>query len=282
MDPARGIVTFLHYYGQRKGGMLSSAYHFGPFECVPGARVIRHRGRTISVGGRAFDLLVVLLEARGKLVSKQDLFKYVWPATVVEESSLRFQIATLRKALGSEHRDVIKTIPGRGYLIAVEVSGSRLLTDGKTNAIVTLQGAVNGSRGQDAVPTVVVIDDDPGVREALECLLLSDGIRVKAFGSVHDFLQSDRDSTPACLVVDVWMPGQSGLDLQAEFNALGVRVPLIFISGHADVPMSVKAMKAGAFEFLVKPVAAHELLKAVHLALEASAPSTLVAEAKRW
>jgi FixJ family two-component response regulator len=117
-------------------------------------------------------------------------------------------------------------------------------------------------------PTVVVIDDDGEIREALQGLLRSVGLRVELFGSVQEFLKSGRPDRPGCLVLDVRLPGQSGLDFHDDLVRANIHMPVIFISGHADVPMSVRAMKAGAIEFLTKPVRHQDLLDAIQLAVD--------------
>jgi len=110
----------------------------------------------------------------------------------------------------------------------------------------------------------MVIDDDPGVRDSLGKLLQSAGFRVSLFGSVSEFLAADRPEGPACLVLDVRLPGQSGLELQREL-AGARQLPIIFITGHGDIPMSVQAMKGGAIEFLTKPFREQDLLDAIQL-----------------
>jgi FixJ family two-component response regulator len=117
-------------------------------------------------------------------------------------------------------------------------------------------------------PVVFVVDDDASVRESLAELLASVGLRVEAFGSAAQFLQSKIADGPGCLVLDVRLPGLSGLDFQAELAKSKVLLPVIFITGHGDIPMSVRAMKAGAVEFLTKPFRDQELLDAVQRALE--------------
>jgi FixJ family two-component response regulator len=114
---------------------------------------------------------------------------------------------------------------------------------------------------------VIVVDDDESVREALQGLLRSVGLQVVVFGSVPEFLAADLSCSPRCLVLDVRLPGQSGLDLQAELAKAGVSLPIIFITGHGDIPMSVRAMKAGAVEFLTKPFRDQDLLDAIQVAL---------------
>jgi FixJ family two-component response regulator len=116
-------------------------------------------------------------------------------------------------------------------------------------------------------PIVFVIDDDRMIREALQSLIRSVGLRVETFASAQDFLVAKRPDVPACLVLDVRMPGLSGLDLQVKLGEANVKIPIIFITGHGDIPMSVRAMKEGAHEFLTKPVRGQDLLDAVQKAI---------------
>jgi FixJ family two-component response regulator len=117
-------------------------------------------------------------------------------------------------------------------------------------------------------PSVVVIDDDPDIREALGSLLQSVGLQVRALESVEEFLKSGRPKGPTCLVLDVRLRGRSGLDFQRELSAAKIDVPIIFITAHGDVPMSVQAMKGGALEFLTKPIRDQDLLDAIQLGLQ--------------
>lgn len=116
----------------------------------------------------------------------------------------------------------------------------------------------------EAAPIVYVIDDDASVRAALEDLLASMGLQVRAFASTQAFLDHPRDDAPACLVLDVRMPGQSGLDFHRSMADLGLQLPVVFITGHGDIAMGVNAIKAGAIEFLTKPFRDQELLDAIH------------------
>jgi FixJ family two-component response regulator len=116
-------------------------------------------------------------------------------------------------------------------------------------------------------PIVFVIDDDRMIRDGLQSLIRSVGLRVETFASAQDFLGAKRPDTAACLVLDVRMPGLSGLDLQLKLRDDGIPIPVIFITGHGDIPMSVRAMKEGAHEFLTKPVRGQDLLDAVQKAL---------------
>jgi FixJ family two-component response regulator len=118
-----------------------------------------------------------------------------------------------------------------------------------------------------AISTVLVIDDDPDVRASVGLLLRSLGIGVQLFASIADFLKSDPPEGPTCLVLDVRLPGQSGLDLQRELARAKRKLPIIFITGHGDIPMSVQAMKGGAIEFLTKPFRDQDLLDAIQLGL---------------
>jgi FixJ family two-component response regulator len=116
--------------------------------------------------------------------------------------------------------------------------------------------------------TVFVIDDDAAVRAAIQGLLKSVGLRSESFGTAQEFLRSKRPDGPSCLVLDVRLPGINGLDFQRELADKGFRIPIIFITGHGDIPMTVKAMKSGAVEFLTKPFRDQDLLDAIHQALD--------------
>ena len=116
--------------------------------------------------------------------------------------------------------------------------------------------------------TVLVVDDDTSMREALSDLFQSVGLRVEVFASTQEFIKNKRPEGPTCLVLDVRLPGKSGLDFQQELNAANINLPIVFLTGHGDIPMSVRAMKAGAVEFLTKPCREQDLLDAVQTALE--------------
>ncbi len=117
-------------------------------------------------------------------------------------------------------------------------------------------------------PTVYVVDDDALLRQAIGDLVESVGLRVEVFGSAQDFLHTKRSEAPSCLVLDVRLPGASGLDVQDELAKANIRIPIIFITGHGDIPMTVQAMKAGAVEFLTKPFRDQDLLHAIQQALD--------------
>jgi FixJ family two-component response regulator/DNA-binding winged helix-turn-helix (wHTH) protein len=268
------------------GGDGDAAVRFRRFRLLPRARQLLVDGQPVDLGSRAFDLLMVLVKAPGTLITKNEILSRVWPGTTVEESNLQVQVSALRKVLGGD-RDVIRTIPGRGYMLAVDVSTTSTESDALTlrgpaspppigpapsTNFSASQGGPMAFRGtlpdDEARPTVVVIDDDQHIREALQDLLRSVGLRVELFGSVQEFLDSARPDLPGCLVLDVRLPGRSGLDFHDDLVKAKVHLPVIFISGHADVPMSVRAMKAGAVEFLTKPVRHQDLLDAIQRAIE--------------
>jgi RNA polymerase sigma factor (sigma-70 family) len=117
-------------------------------------------------------------------------------------------------------------------------------------------------------PVVFVVDDDPSVRSSLKFLLSSVGLQVESFESAETFLQRKAPDSPSCLVLDVRLRGLSGLDFQRELAAREIRIPIVFVTGHGDIPMSVRAMKDGAIEFLTKPYRDQDLLDAIRIALE--------------
>ena len=129
-------------------------------------------------------------------------------------------------------------------------------------------GLVMTSKATELPSAVFVVDDDASVREALDGLFRSIGLQAKTFGSAAEFLQNKLPDVPSCLVLDVRLPGLSGLDFQTELAAAGLHIPIIFMTGHGDIPMTVKAMKAGAVEFLPKPFRDQDMLDAVQQALE--------------
>src|ERR1700730_9785536 len=122
----------------------------------------------------------------------------------------------------------------------------------------------------ETVPVVFVVDDDPSVRRAIRRLVESVGLRVELFGSAQEFLGSERPDSPNCLVLDIRLPGMSGLDFQRELADSNIHIPIIFITAHGDIPMTVRAMKAGAVELLPKTFRAQEFLKASQPTREAA------------
>ena len=133
-------------------------------------------------------------------------------------------------------------------------------------AVIDQKPFLAGPGGEEAV--VIVVDDDASIREALASLFRSVGLRILAFASALELLESAVPAVPSCLVLDIRLPGLSGLDLQAELAKAEIRMPIIFMTGHGDIPMSVRAMKAGAVDFLPKPFRDQDMLDAVSQALE--------------
>ena len=117
-------------------------------------------------------------------------------------------------------------------------------------------------------PTVFVVDDDAGVRASIQGLLKSASLRCVSFGTAEEFLRNKPPDGPSCLVLDVSLPGVNGLDFQRQLSDAGIQIPIIFVTGHGDIPMTVKAMKSGAVEFLTKPFLDQDLLDAIHQALD--------------
>lgn len=119
-----------------------------------------------------------------------------------------------------------------------------------------------------AEPVIFIVDDDEPLRETLKGLFRSVGLQAQTFGSAKEFLQVQLPDAPCCLILDIRLPGISGIDFQAELHNAGLHIPIVFVTGHGDIPMTVKALKAGAVEFLTKPFREQELLDAVRVALE--------------
>ena len=134
---------------------------------------------------------------------------------------------------------------------------------------VTIRPTLPTGLGGGEEPVVLVIDDDIAMRESLTSLFQSVGLRVKVFGSAPELLQTKLPNAPSCLMLDIRLPGMSGLDFQVEMAKSGINIPIIFMTGHGDIPMTVQAMKAGAVDFLTKPFRHQEMLHAVTQALDA-------------
>lgn len=252
-------------------------------------REIHDNGRPVKLGSRAFDILEKLLQAPGELVSKDQLLAHVWPNAVVEENNLQVHVCALRKALGSA-RACIRTVPGRGYRLVMDTPGfdekaaatdaprdslliallerlglNDMLAEARPTAM-NLAPALHAPSG-DLAPIVYVVDDEAAVRDALARLLRSADIAVQTFASADAFLAEPFAQRLACLVLDVNLQAGTGFDLQNELQRRGCELPIIFMTGYGTIPMSVKAIKAGAQEFLTKPFDEGELLAAIDKAL---------------
>lgn len=253
---------------EEKSDVEDGAIRFGRFRAVPRSRQLMLDDQPREIGGRAFDLLMVLLRSNGAIVSKDDILNEVWPSMVVEECNLRFQIRSLRRALG-DRGDLIKTVIRRGYMLVRETpKGRELSVQVETESLATYPETTNTSAKKTA-PYIVLIEDDENVRVAISALLGSTGRPVDAYESVNAYQSAGSTEPPDCLILDICLPGRSGLDFQADLVRTGLRYPIVFISGHADIQMSVRAMKAGAVEFLTKPVRHQDLLSAVDMAINA-------------
>ena len=237
-------------------------FRFGGFVVAPTARYLRLDEKPVILGSRAFDLLLVLMAGRGTVLSKRELMERVWPDTIVEENCLRVHIAALRKALG-HYGGTIRTIPGRGYVWTATIEVTTLEDVGAVSAAPDAGSTMTPCKTTSVQPWAAVIDDDPAVREAVCSLIESVGLAAKPFASIGDFLERSESTEPACFVLDVRLPGRSGLDFLDDLMAQQVKIPTICISGYADVPMSVRAMKAGAREFLLKPIRHQDLIEAI-------------------
>jgi len=250
---------------------------FGSLCVFPASRLLLRDGREVAIGGRAFDLLVTLLLARGKIVEKNEIAKNVWPSTTVDDCNIRYQVRSLRKVLGPEG-ELIKSIPGRGYMLADSGPGSETPKHASDDALTGclrfpewLRSGVDSQVQSEAAQYVAIVDDDATILDAMKGLISSVGLRAEAFLSIRAMLNSTQSSPPGCIILDAWLPDKGGLDFHAELVGAGIRLPIIFISGYADVPMSVRAIKAGASDFLTKPVRHEDLLSAVRLAMATTA-----------
>lgn len=245
---------------------------FRGYELLPGERLLLRHGRPVELGGRAFDLLFVLLRSRGTLVEKNTIIGHVWPTTIVGESSLRFQMACLRRALGPDG-DVIKTVSGRGYLFAEERGGRRagLQAEAAGPVAAAPRGTIPDDGRRDALararrdvvqPVMAVIDDGPDMGEALEALLRSVGLWREDLPCG----EAGSAARTRCPAPDARMSGCGGLAPQAGAAKAGRSLPVILIGGHADAP-SVRAMRLGALEFLTRSGRHQDLLAAIRTAL---------------
>jgi FixJ family two-component response regulator len=165
-------------------------------------------------------------------------------------------------------RPVLLAPTRQAYTHGVGFGRVRLGHSAVWDCMVTQRSSSAKSVESTGQPTVFVVDDDASMRQALARLFQSVQLRAEAFASPQDFLQSDRPDVPSCLVLDVRLPGVSGLDFQAELAKADVRIPIVFITGHGDIPMTVRAMKAGAVDFLAKPFRDQDLLDAVTAAIQ--------------
>lgn len=231
-------------------------------------------GKPILLGGRAFEVLAMLIKAKGRVVGKDELFSQVWAGTVVEDNNLQVQVSLLRKAFGD--RGLIQTVPRRGYRLAAEISleipgqalGKSPLCD-VVDAVELFDERLN-------VP-VLVVDDDPSVRVALSRLLRSQDIPHHLFASAEALFEARLETPYACLLLDMHLPDTSGLEVQDALRRLALPWPIVFMTGFGTIPMTVQAMRAGAVEFLTKPFDEDQLLTLLQAVRRRA-----VAEGRRW
>ncbi|HDS1736354.1 response regulator [Pseudomonas sp. BP8] len=215
-------------------------------------------GKPLPLGGRAFEVLSMLIRANGRVVGKEEMFSQVWAGTVVEDNNLQVQISLLRKMLGD--KQLIQTVARRGYRLAVDPAGdlSSLAHAHRASFNLDADALAPGEDGA-AVP-VLVVDDDPSVRTALGRLFRSQGIAHRLYASAEELLQSQCDTPYACLLLDINLPAATGLELQDLLGKLDLPWPVVFMTGYGTVPMTVQAMRAGAVEVLTKPFDEQQLL----------------------
>ena len=201
---------------------LPDVLAFRDYTLVPKSRQLRRNRQDVEIGGRAFDLLTLLVSSRGQVVTKEQILSYVWPSMVVEESNLRFQMAALRKVLGND-RDMIKTVAGRGYIFVADDEVGAPDDDMESSAHhISAMDPPGRHRQSDALivhsiataPDVVLIGDE-SVREALGGLLDFMGLTVEAHRSVQAFLETQPRAMRKCLIPDVCPPGRSSLGFHA-------------------------------------------------------------------
>lgn len=223
--------------------------------------VFRH-DQPVRLGSRAFDLLECLLSAPQRLLTKHELIEAVWPDTVVEENNLHVQMSVLRKHLALD-RELLETVAGRGYRLNLPLSSIVSAVDGGTEA-----EADRHTSDWKSLATVHVVDDEASVRNGLVRQLRSAGFSALAYASAEAYLTTCSFDTPGCLLLDVRLSQNSGLDLQAELSRRGIRVPIVFMTGFGTIDLSVRAMKAGAVGFITKPFDESVLFDSLKDALE--------------
>jgi len=245
---------------------VSTAYRFGPFTVLPEERQLLRSGRPVRLSGHPFDILIALCRHPGEAVSKDSLAA-LW-GEAEQEGNLRLHMTALRKALDDGHAGhrYIAHIPLRGYALVTPVTAVQEVTHSGFEESTAVRKAHETATGADSI--VHIIDDDSSVRDSLDSLLRSVGIQTHAYGDATTFLSAHRPDVPSCIVLDIRMPGMSGLDFQAQLKQHHIQMPIVFMTGFGDIAMSVKAMKAGAVDFLTKPFRDQDMLDAIARAIE--------------
>jgi FixJ family two-component response regulator/DNA-binding winged helix-turn-helix (wHTH) protein len=231
-------------------------------------------GKPIPLGGRAFEVLSTLIKAEGRVVGKGELFSQVWAGTVVEDNNLQVQVSLLRKAFGDH--GLIQTVPRRGYRLAAEISVEVPCQVHCKSPLSALADTVEPISDPSHVP-VLVVDGDPSVRNALGRLLRIQGIAHHVFDSAEALFEAGLQTPYACLLLDMHLPGTSGLEVQAMLRRLTLPWPIIFMTSFCSTAMTVQAMRAGAVEVLSKPYAEDQLMTLLQVVRMRA-----VAEGRKW
>ncbi|CAN7422118.1 winged helix-turn-helix domain-containing protein [Phyllobacterium sp. LjRoot231] len=223
--------------------MEGDVLRFSRFRLVPGARQLFCEDLPVFIGGRAFDLLTALVRKRGQVLTKEEIISQVWPTTFVGDCNLRCQISGLRKALGDDG-DAIKTINGRGYMMSVEaVSDFKISAQANDTSTAPAESGIEADK-----PTIVLIGDDSLIREAIEDLLESAGIRAESFASVNSLQEAFAGYSLTRLLRNVRLSGC---------------LPVVLVSGLGDIFVTAMVINAGTFELLTKPVSPVTLLDVI-------------------
>ena len=213
-------------------------------------------GTPVSLGCKAFDVLNALLANPNRLLTKQELLDAVWPDIFVEENNLQVHVSSLRRLLKID-RKTLETVPRRGYRLNVSLPEQVEIVAAEPSSLM-----VEGDQA-----TIYIVDDEMSVRRALVSQLSSMGLRVEAYESADAFLEHCRFSEPGCILLDMNLKRSSGLDLQAELKRRAAPFPIVFITGSGTIDLTVRAMRAGAQNLLVKPFGEQELMGCVGEAL---------------
>ncbi len=248
----------------------SDGYSFGAFLVLPRERLLLRSGRPVRIGSRAFDLLCLLCERAGEVLPKDQLISAVWGSRVVEEGNLRVHMTALRKALDDGHAGhrYVANIPLRGYSLVTPV---RRIGPGTVSGDGMAASGNSGNSGNDIRVDngiVHIVDDDQSLREALDSLFRSVGMATRLYAAPQEFMTHPSSHVPGCIVLDIRLPGMSGLDFQAHLVGENVTLPVVFMTGYGDIPMCAQAMKSGAVDFLAKPFRDQDMLDAVGRAIE--------------
>lgn len=259
-----------------------TGYQFGRCRVFPAERAAFIDDRRLPLSELAFEILLQLSEARGGSVERKAIADRIAACGVVEDGLIWVTVGEIRSVFGP-HKGCIKSQPNGGYALTEEVILLRGEKAPKSADDPKLEGSATSAAKRENVKrslmeavrtfesrySISVVDDDDSVRSAVESLLASVGLVSSSYPSIRQFSRAPRsDLTVGCIILDLRLPGEDGFSLFKEMVETSNAFPVIFLTGHGDVPTSVKAMKYGAADFLIKPVSGEELLQAVRHALE--------------